>query len=342
MVKNQDAPHAMRGKEKRKCDLCGKEEYRYRVKWFDSQEQYGIDLCGSCSKGKSKEKREETCLQLYGVKYPLQSKEIKKKSEITTKEKYGVTSLFSLPEVQDSIRDNREKKYGVRNPNQRKEVQEKAKKTNLEKYGVENVFSSPEIQEKTKKTLLKKYNVENVSQSKEVMEKTQKTCLSKYGSISSLGNAEIREKGKETIKKRYGVDHPMKNRSIREKVNNTMTKNGKVPTSSQQLKIYEECEKYFSDWKVSLNTPLSSLALDITLSKKDIKIDIEYDGGYWHQDSQKDRKRDEFVKKQGYKVLRIKSRRKIPTIQQIAEAINYLSESNEHTFSQIILPDWED
>ena len=71
-----------------------------------------------------------------------------------------------------------------------------------------------------------------------------------------------------------------------------------------------------------------------------IKVDIEYDGFHWHQDAEKDRRRDEVVKNNGYKVLRIKSGHKIPTIEQLQEAFEYLSKPDT-TFTQIILSDWK-
>ena len=56
-------------------------------------------------------------------------------------------------------------------------------------------------------------------------------------------------------------------------------------------------EEIYPDYFSELNYVLSSLFLDIILIVNDeIKIDIEYDGNYWHKDSQKDRRRDEYVK----------------------------------------------
>jgi very-short-patch-repair endonuclease len=73
-----------------------------------------------------------------------------------------------------------------------------------------------------------------------------------------------------------------------------------------------------------LNYQLSDLSLDCVVNINDCKIDIEYDGIYWHQDYQKDRRRDEFVKSCGYKILRIKSDRHIPALEEIKEKINVL------------------
>lgn len=57
---------------------------------------------------------------------------------------------------------------------------------------------------------------------------------------------------------------------------------------------------------------------------------------YWHQDYQKDRRRDEFVKSQGYKVLRIRANKSLPTNEQIINAIDYLVKDN-HSYTSIEL-----
>ena len=63
-------------------------------------------------------------------------------------------------------------------------------------------------------------------------------------------------------------------------------------------------------------------------------MDIEYDGEYWHQDAQQDRRRDEFVKSQGYKILRIRGRYDIPNREQLIQHIEKLVNS-QHTFDVI-------
>ena len=66
----------------------------------------------------------------------------------------------------------------------------------------------------------------------------------------------------------------------------------------------------------------------------DVLINIEYDGKFWHNNPQSDRKRDEFVKSQGYKIIRIKGSHNIPSLEQIQSAIEKLINS-EHKFIEI-------
>ena len=100
-------------------------------------------------------------------------------------------------------------------------------------------------------------------------------------------------------------------------------------------------EEMYPNYYLELNYVLSSLFLDLCLFIDDgIKIDIEYDGSYWHKDSQKDRRRDEFVKSQGFKILRIRSGHLLPTKEQLKEAIDKLI--NGYNFIAITLKDWKD
>lgn len=91
--------------------------------------------------------------------------------------------------------------------------------------------------------------------------------------------------------------------------------------------VYDNCE---------LNYPCGSCSLDCAIIVKDVKIDIEYDGNYWHKDECRDRKRDEFVKSQGYKILRIKGKNEVPTKEQLINAIDCLVKGN-HSYTEIIL-----
>lgn len=91
--------------------------------------------------------------------------------------------------------------------------------------------------------------------------------------------------------------------------------------------IYTEC---------ILNKSLSELFLDISLCINNVYIDIEVDGQYWHQDHQKDRKRDEVVKKYGYKILRIKFDHEFPLVEELKTSIEKLL-NTEHTYYELIL-----
>ena len=76
---------------------------------------------------------------------------------------------------------------------------------------------------------------------------------------------------------------------------------------------------------------MDRINLDCMVCFDGYKIDVEYDGLYYHKDRQeKDKRRNYFLIKQGYKVLRIKGNKKddIPTEEQIIKAIDCLVKGN--------------
>ncbi|RNB52675.1 DUF559 domain-containing protein [Brevibacillus gelatini] len=78
----------------------------------------------------------------------------------------------------------------------------------------------------------------------------------------------------------------------------------------------------------------------VALFIDNVKIDIEYDGYYFHKDTAlKDRRRDEFLKQDGWKILRIKGRRNVPTFDELRVAINKLLNS-DRTYTELVLDDW--
>lgn len=193
-------------------------------------------------------------------------------------------------------------KYGETSPMKLESVKEKLKKTNLEKYGTEN----PVVL----------YN-NSACHTPEARQKAMKTMRDKYGGCGFEIEAN-RQKGLESL-----------------------ANSGKVPISSQQLEVYNLLKVLFPAAKISEpNFPLSTLSLDNTLEVDGIKIDIESDGKYWHQNPQKDRARDEIVKQFGYKILRIKFDHKVPTKEELKEALDKLI-STDHTYYELILSDYE-
>lgn len=95
-----------------------------------------------------REKRRQTCLDMYGTEWGLCSPVIREKIKQTCLERYGVENVFRVPELYKKARNAFEEKYGYDNPSKVPEIIEKLKQNNLEKFGVEYPFQSPDIQRK--------------------------------------------------------------------------------------------------------------------------------------------------------------------------------------------------
>ena len=184
----------------------------------------------------------------------------------------------------------------------------KFKRTIQEKYGVSRVFDLPEVQQKIK-------TANNL----------------KYGRDWGLQSLEVREKIEKTMMDRYGVVHPLQKEEFLNKAMSTRCENMTNPTSKPQLKLscillqmYGNCE---------IEVPCDKCSLDCVILIDNQKIDVEYDGWYWHQDTNRDRRRDNFVKSKGYKILRVKGNREdlMPTQEQIDIAISQLLNGKNYT-----------
>ena len=241
-----------------------------------------------------------------------------------------------MKEVKNKSKIKSLEKYGTQYPAQSNKIKEKIRKTNISKYGVEVPAKNKTIAEKIKNTCIEKYGCICPSKNKNVQNKIKQTNIKRYGVNCPSKNKEIKEKIKQTNLKRHGVEYPTQNKNIQDKIRQSFYKNNSGKISTQQLEIYNMLLN--NKYNVKLNYPINNLSLDIGLFVDNYKIDIEYDGVYWHQDEQKDRRRDEFLKSEGWKILRIKSNRKMPTLEQLIEGINKLIKTTR-TFTQIELED---
>lgn len=325
-----------------------------------NQEKYGSN--SPTGNKKVREKQKETMLKKYGVEYPSQSKEIRDKIKATNMERYGVENVLSNKFVQDKIKQTNLERYGVENvflnkeikdkrdasimmkfgtlyPLQNKKCLDKLKETNMEKYGVENISQFEETRQKIQKTFLEKYGVNTPSKNKEVQNKIKETNMKKYGAKSVLCLPSFHERSRQVDMERYGVYHHLQNSEILAKQKATFYKHGTCLTSKQQNYI---CNLY----KGILNFPVKHYNADIYLS--DNNLIVEYDGsghslsvirGNLTQEEfdQKEIIRNNIIKREGYKQMRIiSSRDLLPSdqvlLQMLSDTIEYFSNYPDHSW----------
>ena len=86
-----------------------------------------------------------------------------------------------------------------------------------------------------------------------------------------------------------------------------------------------------------LNYPVGRCSLDCYVEINNVQIDIEYDGWYWHKDTQEeDKRRNYWLIKQGYKVLRYFSCRALPTVDELKQDIKNLVTTDKHLIIKIL------
>lgn len=308
IVKAEDLPKGSHMKVEVVCDYCGKtilKEYHAYL----SEHKNGKDCCRNCQPKRATE---------------------------TFQEKYGVDNPFFSKEIQAKIKTTLQEKYGVENPGQIQEVKDKIAQTNLSKYGVVHAAQNEEIKQKMQKTCMERYGVKNVFESKEFQEKIKLTLEEKYGQGNVAHTPEISDKIKQTNLRKYGVEYCCQAPEVIAKMRQSLYKNGNVPSSNIERELCKLLHEIFGEENCRDNFAVSRVNLDCLVNIEGNLLDFEYDGHYWHKDREEhDRKRDYFLRNKGYKVIRIKGNKrdnKLPTKEQIQEAIDYLVKGNHSLF----------
>lgn len=197
-------------------------------------------------------------------------------------------------------------------------------------FGVKNVMHLEGVRDKLKNTLISRYGVENPTSNPEIKEKARKS----RSNLSEKDKRKIKEKTQATCLERYGVRSTLQSDKCRRNLYKARSS-----SSSQQSAVYCYLKEVYGDNIVD-NFYISKLSLDMVLTIDGIKIDIEYDSSYWHNPI-RDRRRDEFLKNKGYKILRIKSGRMIPNKNDVLEKIKKLI-TTDKKYESLVLPDWNE
>nr|DAK83633.1 MAG TPA: endonuclease-like protein [Caudoviricetes sp.] len=309
LVDVKDLPRNSQEEVKVVCDYCGKEFVKRYVNYL-RQRSNNKDCCKNCQP----KKFAESCMKKFGVCNPFQLDEVKKKSKKTCLERFG-----------------------VENPAQSEEVKKKTEQTNFERYGNKYAIASDIIKAKREQTCENKYGAKNVFGSKEIQEKIKLTNEKKYGVGNIAHTFAIAEKIKQSNISKYGVPYTTQVPKVQAKIRESLMKNGTVATSKPERAVCGILHEMYGRENCIDGYSLDNCNMDCLVSFAGCKIDVEYDGWYWHRGREEhDKRRNYWLIKQGYKILRIKGNKKdsLPNRQQISEAIDYLVKGN-HSLTYI-------
>jgi very-short-patch-repair endonuclease len=119
------------------------------------------------------------------------------------------------------------------------------------------------------------------------------------------GHTEKTRKKLSVIKKQFFLKFPDKHINSIIARNYKIQKNKKGGYISQgQIKLYEIIKKQFQDAQLNYPILTKSTVFFADIGIPTFKLDIEYDGHYWHN-PQKDMIRDRKIQKSGWKVIRL-------------------------------------
>lgn len=198
----------------------------------------------------------------------------------------------------------------------------KTRETVEDQYGCSSTLVLPEVREQTKSIFLSRYGTENILSAKEIRNKIENTNMSRYGVKNPMCLEDFREKSKATILARYGVENPMLVDKFAEKATTTKSKKNKQ-ISKPQIEMFGAVKDLGYDCYLEYQN--HSYLYDVAIFIGDTKIDMEYDGAYWHDmRSNSDEKRDMKTIRDGWKVIRFRSPRIgdiAPTKDQVAQSI---------------------
>lgn len=188
---------------------------------------------------------------------------------------------------------------------------------------------------KYRQTMLERYGVENSSEIPDITDKIKATNREKYGYDWRMQSPEIQAKSRKTMLDKYGVEHALQVPEFSDKAMHTRCENGKNPTSKPQLALFHLLLDMYKNCE--LEKPCGNCSLDCVLNIDGNLIDVEYDGWFYHQDKMRDMRRDNFVKTQGYKILRVKANKRdeIPNREQIEEQVQKLLHGYEYAEIQM-------
>lgn len=308
-VRIEDLPKGSHVKIKVQCDYCGE---IFEVAYYNLCRYLKDSDIIACKRCKNK-KTHHTLYERYGVHAPIQREEFHQKIMDTNQLKYGASNPMQNKEVRAKFELSMMGKYGVIHALQDSEFIEKARQTCIEHFGVDNSLKSSDVQSKVKKTMKERYGVENPMDKEEFIEKAKNTCVQRYGGASSQCSPIIREKSRQTL-----------------------AANGNIPVSKPEKEMVGKIQEIYGEDNCVPQYGFSGLSFDCLLNIQNCKIDVEYDGIFWHDmNPEKDKRRDYFVIKNGYKVLRFRGETKPPSYEQIKEGVDYLvnSQHNHYTIN---------
>ena len=331
-----------------KCSCCGEIGNRVRVKFQEdwkndfickSCKLKNIDVSERNKKGRETQRKNNN------GKLFFQTNKFKEKTKQSYIERYGVESHNQLEEVKRKKIETSLKKYGVENVSQSLEIKEKIKKTNLERHGVDSVLKLKRVrdlipvEENYKKLVahnLKNYGGQPIN-SAEIKEKIKKTNLERHGVENTLNlvnsrNMRLLFSLKQLIEKCSGKFEPMfKPDDYIGKKNNVKYKwkccecGNTFEDSFYSKKILPRCkncnpflsgasrgEKEVYDFVKSLGLNAESNyrdELEIDIYIPELNLGIEYDGLYWHNESNKGKDyhktKKDFFKEKGIEIINI-------------------------------------
>lgn len=269
------------------CDDCGnKKTYPYVTYMkFVNRNKYHKYLCRECGM----KLRDENNIEKYGVKSPMQRKEIVEKKRKTSIEKYGFDHPNKNETVKNKIFSTNMERYGTRYVSQNKDVRNRINETNLKKYDGISCFCSSKIRRKIEQTTLDKYGfeclfdlyrIENIDKIKNIQINKIKN---KYSNIENILGTTYTVKCDNGCEHSFEIDSHNFYQRIRYKtIICTICNPIDKLNSGKEIEFIKFITDNYSGETIKNSRVLNGKEIDIFLPE--LKIGFEFNGLYWHSD----------------------------------------------------------
>ena len=156
---------------------CGFSERLYHILY----DIYSVVLCKKCNNPVSFKSLYFGYYTYCSTKCMANDSDIRKKKEETCLDKYGVTHQSKTDQFKEKVVQTNMNTFGVAYPAQSDKIKENTKRLFASKYGVDNPMKVPEFKENLKDVFVNKFGVDNPSKLDSIKEKKQETSNRNFG-----------------------------------------------------------------------------------------------------------------------------------------------------------------
>jgi hypothetical protein len=275
------------------CKTCNINRTKFLRNWLDGYRPYCSYKCSATNQD-TKDKREDTCNEIYGVSNvaKLESTQIKK--GITNDEIYGFKCSFQNTDVRKKWSDNLLKNRGIDHISKDENIKKIKEDRCFEKNGIKYLLSSKEFREEIKINNKLKTGFEYIQQTNDYKNINNIKMFNKYEEYFIDSDYYI----KDYKNSNFVFLHKQCNKNF------TITLNRLLSRIDIEVCLCTECypisdqksikEKELTNWIESLNIEqltnrsiLEGKELDIYIHKHNLAI--EFNGLYWHSENFRDK-----------------------------------------------------
>jgi len=268
------------------CAHCGVNP----VNWNSSKNNYSQCCSRLCSSSHSLPKRQQTCMNKYGVSNPAVLDAVKNKIKQTCQELYGVDNYSKSSQFKQHQSDW----WKSLGKEQREEINNKRSITSQQVWGTKWVVQSDAVKSKINQSMVDRYGASKPLQVGEFKLKQQQTMLDRYGRMFAnqqhLDTEFIRN-----VKDADWLQQQMQTQSLRAIADQHGVSHSRMFSYARMHNltsaVSSDFEKSVKTWLESVSSTeiqtnvkmLGRREVDIFIPER--KLAIECNGLYWHCES---------------------------------------------------------